>query len=710
MSLEKRGYGNDTIESIDGERNQVRRFPHNDLGARGNKGAKQTFREIIGNALDERQNGYGNLFKVYTYNDGSVRVTDFGRGVPMDWHPVKEEYNWSLIYNLKYAGGKYNDKDEILNKIYNDPELRESFSAQNAGDYNLFGIGAHGVGSAVSQYTSDFFNVESKRDGYRYYKEFKDGYPTEDPLIKEPLENPEETGTSVHWRPNDEVFGGDGVIPAAWVRQECKDISVVQGVEIHFTEEGKETEIFKPSTLDAMIEDVIEPGNFTTNSRIRWEKVSGKARVVQNDIVIGKTKDGVSSKGVFFLNNIRMNDGLQRESIDQAIAEFFKGLKIPDYPGIKFKASDYEDSFSVVLSTYAVEPAFPGQSKDYLDTVEQNIYIGTNIYLTTYDTLSEAYARGDSWITDVIEGAVYQATYREEAKYRRQLANSVKAASKSKRTVHSDKFISCANYVKGDYDNVGIYFVEGDSAGGGVKKSRNPDTQALFYLKGKSLNAYKASVEDLLKNSEVRQIITIMGTGIELEDVLEDGDETFNLNDRKFNSLYMMTDGDIDGLHIQILLFTIIYKLAPKVIDAGMLNIIEAPLYVGYYQGKPHYFYTSEEVEEWVKQDPSRSKVEFKRKKGLGTMEDHEINESMMIEGQRRCINIQVDTNSIELAEALEIVFGNSARRRGLILRNLLEDSSTSDEFEEDITIQEELFKQLQEENDLEIEQVELIV
>ena len=644
-------YDDSSISQLKGAE-RVRLRPEALLGSRGLDGAIHTIQEIIGNATDEKLAGFGDKLDICYYEDGSISVRDYGRGVPLGWNEKEQAWNYNLIYNELYAGGQYSDNQQILKDI----DSRNAWSSFRMEDYPyLISIGLNGLGAAATQYSSARFVVKSFRDGKMYQMNFEKGVPVLDELIVEDTKEP--NGTFIHWKPDDEVFT-DTDIPDKWFDSTCKALSFVSGFEVDLNVRGKMKHYSKSSIAQTLIDEVGACSE-STNFRHIVDSV-GDICICDVDAVIGPS----GRQNDYYHNMISIKGGAHSIGVYSALGMFFR--EIGQDRGIKLNERDYSGKFSVIVSTLANKASLRNQTKDSID----DMWIADLIGETVYKALKSAYIKSAIWLMEIIDEVVQNAQNRIAlAEMSKNLKEVQKATNKHKA---SQKFTTCRSYEDGKRAaETEFLIVEGDSAGGSVVRSRDPDYQCVLKIKGKSLNVFKAPMPKLIANDEILDIISVLGCGVDLG---IDEFESFDLNKLKVGKIIFTTDADVDGLHIRMLLFLIAYRLFPRLISNGNIYVAEPPLYViNLKNGEFVYCMNNEELQE-KQNEIGRSNIRsVDRFKGLGECDESVLWETTLNPETRRLRQIKINPEDSDIYEALEILFGTStALRKKAILGSML--------------------------------------
>lgn len=635
-------YDDNSISQLKGAE-RVRLRPEALLGSNGIDGAKHTVNEIFANSTDEVLAGFGKKLEVMVYEDESISVRDYGRGVPLGWNSKENNWNYYLIYEELYAGGKYADKQEILRQV----EENNGWADFKIQDYPyLIAIGLNGLGAAATQCTSEFFEVTSYRNGTASYMKYKAGTHVLDEL--KVFETTEPDGTFSHWKPDDKVFK-ETHIPAKWLEKKCASLSYLVGIEVTLNYKGKVT-VYEPKTLEeVMLENAkncLALHNFT-------HVVDSEGDICICDATVALGSEGKSNE--YYLNISEMRGGVHSASFNMALSDFF--ARISKERGVKIKESDYAGKFSVLVSTLANKMSLRGQTKDSAD----DAYIYNCLYTCIYNALVEEHQKGTEWVEEIVEDVVSAAQTRiAVAEMNKNLREVEKA---TKRHKPSEKFIPCRYYKDGNHvEEIEVFIVEGDSAGNSALLARDSLFQCIMKIRGKSLNLYKASIEKMLANNEIKDISSALGCGIDLG--LEEYD-SFDITKLKIGRVYFLTDADIDGKHIQMLLFLIFFKLFPQLLYEGRVFICQTPLYrLDLKNDEVIYCMSEKERNAKIQEIGSHNIRSESRFKGLGEMNPDVLWETTMNPANRKTISLKIDKNDTDIYDVLEVLFGKSTERR----------------------------------------------
>lgn len=671
-------YGNDSIDQLLGAE-RVRRRPAAMLGSSGIDGARHGFTEIYGNALDEATSGYGDKLDVCYYKDGSVSVRDYGRGVPLGWNDKLRSWNWHIIYNELYGGGKYTKNQEELHNV-------TDWSKFNELDYNyLYSVGLNGLGAASTQYTSEFFEVHSFRDGKVTKIRFEKGLPIingrpvnvfreqirmEDlaPIVED---TDEPNGTFVKWKPDADVFT-DTNITGKWLLETCEGITNVAHINLNFKDEQTGTDISIPAgdlttlvknvskdniCLDTGDNPIIFSGEAFSHGTTKVEQDDNYIWVCRVNFALGLTNGHVANR--CFHNAVKMSGGIQYEAINYSIKRFFD--EVARARGIKLEYSDYANVFTVAVSSYSNYASFRSQTKDAVD----NDFIYDLIVDALLKKLNFELSKGNKYLLEVIEKVVNEAQTRIAIK---EYANQVRLAKKAAKTSKEpEKFMTCKAYRDKRYDEAELWITEGDSAGGAVGMARNSDFQAVMPIRGKFLNVLKAGLDKILKNTVIKDITSIIGTGMDI------GEDLFDSSACRFSKIIFATDADVDGFQIRVLLFILFYRLMPKLLLEGRIFIAETPRFeIVLYDGTKEYARDDKERDQIISENVGNIRT-VNRFKGLGEMDAAVLRETTVHPATRRLVPVTLDMKDKLTVDLIDAMFGmdKEHRRKELLIEAL---------------------------------------
>lgn len=617
-----KNYNEESIKQLKGAE-RVRIRPGVMFGSDNLKGAFHTVKEIVGNSLDEARASHGDVVEIVVYADGSISVKDHGRGVPMGFNKSEQRYNWDLIFNELYAGGKYDSN----------------------GDNYKFSIGLNGLGAAAVQYTSEFFKVISRREDKVYAMNFAKGYPVGE--LVEGVNTEGSTGTFVHWKIDNEVFP-DTKFSFKMFKDYCESQAHINEITfILYNEETGERIEYKGEGLENYLRSQIN-GDIVDVLRKKSQSngvESGKNYSSEVEIVLAITEE-CASKQMFFHNTSVMTVGMHQVAFEDAVNRFFSS--IGKKHGVQIVPYDYKDYLSVLVSTYSNITSFANQTKDGVS----NQFIYSLIYETVKDILEEGVVKGKQSIVALIDSVVSAALARKKAKEIEAQERLIRKTTNKR--VKAEKYVDCK---ESNPSRRELFIVEGDSAKGACKNARDGRFQALLPTKGKPINCLKASLDDILNNKEIQDIISTVGTGV---DVGDSKSGLFDISNLQFDKIIIATDGDIDGFQIRVLLYTVFYKLMPQLLRDGHVYIAETPLFELETTRGSLFAYSVEEKDELLKKCLVDKVVvkRVNRSKGLGENDPDMLWNTTMNPATRRLVRLDIDIRDQIVRDVTNMLFG----------------------------------------------------
>ena len=613
-------YDESSIKILEGLE-AVRKRPGMYIGSTDKRGLHHLVWEIVDNGIDEVINGYGNHIKVIIHDDGSVSVSDEGRGVPVGMHESGKSTP-EVIYTVLHAGGKFQE-----------------------GGYKVSG-GLHGVGASVVNALSKWMKVTISRDGGKYEISFKDGGKVDSPLKQIGTTN--KTGTTVRFMPDDTIFSTTHFSFTTICERMQESAFLLKGLSatVIDEEDKKEATYCYEKGLEEFVLYLTE-GKKLLHNVVGFEGVKDKIDVA---FAFGYT-DSYNENVISFVNNVKTADGGSHEvGLKTALTKVFNDyarsngyLKAKDK---NFEGTDVREGLTVILSLKIPEDLlqFEGQTKGKLGTpiaktaVEQIVYEKMQYFLEENKAVA----------TEIINKALKGKAAREAARKAREEARKGKAKNSKEKNL-SDKL---APATKKDPKKNELFIVEGDSAGGSAKTGRERSYQAILPLRGKVLNTERCTTDEAYKNAEINTLIYTIGAGCGSD---------FHIDDCNYDKIIIMTDADDDGCHIQVLLVTFFYRYMRPLIEAGKVYIANPPLYKIVFNKKEEaYAYSDEELKELTR---DRKIEDLQRYKGLGEMDATQLWETTMDPEKRSLIRVKI--TDVALAEKrVSILMGDKVEPR----------------------------------------------
>ena len=578
----------------------VRKRPGMYIGSTDKRGLHHLVWEIVDNSIDEIINGHGNHIKIVLHKDGSITIADNGRGVPTGMHESGKSTP-EVIYTILHAGGKFEE-----------------------GNYKVSG-GLHGVGGSVVNALSKKMDVVIYRDGEINNIRFNDGGHVESPLKKIGTTN--KTGTIVTFWPDYDIFKNCQFSYTTIVERMQESAFLISNVTIEVIDEdsNKESKFHYENGLVNFVEYINEDKK-TLHNVISYE---GAKSGIEVDVAMQYT-DTYNENIVSFVNNVKTIDGGSHEvgfktGITKAFNDYVKSNNILKGKDATFDGTDVREGLSAVINLKIPENLlqFEGQTKGKLGTPEARSVTEA----ITYENLKFFLEENKEIALNIVDKASKSKLAREAARKAREEARN----GKGKKTLEKNLSGKLAPATSKNPSLNELFLVEGDSAGGSAKGGRNRKFQAILPLRGKVINAEKANTSDILKNEEINTIIHTIGAGL---------GQDFDAKESNYDKVIIMTDADVDGSHIQILLLTFFYRFMRPLIEAGKLYIAKPPLYKIDYGKKHFYAYSDEERFKIVSENTG--KPDISRNKGLGEMNAEELWDTTMNPETRSLIRVNI--------------------------------------------------------------------
>lgn len=592
-------YDESSIKILEGLE-AVRKRPGMYIGSTDKRGLHHLVWEIVDNSIDEIINGYGNHIKIVLHKDGSITIADNGRGVPIGMHESGKSTP-EVIYTILHAGGKFEE-----------------------GNYKVSG-GLHGVGGSVVNALSKKMDVIIYREGKISNIRFFNGGEVESPL--KTIGTTNKTGTIVTFLPDYEIFKNCAFSYTTIVERMQESAFLIPNVTIEIIEEenNKTTKFHYENGLVDFVEYINE-GKNVLNKVLNF---SGTKTGIEVDVAMQYT-DTYNENIISFVNNVKTVDGGSHEvgfktGITKAFNDYVKSNNLLKGKDATFDGSDVREGLSAVINLKIPESLlqFEGQTKGKLGTPEARSITEA----VTYENLKFFLEENKEIALNIVEKASKSKLAREAARKAREEARNGKGKNKIEKNL-SGKLAPATS--KNPKINE-LFLVEGDSAGGSAKGGRNRKFQAILPLRGKVINAEKTSMSEILKNEEINTIIHTIGAGLGPD---------FDVNDSNYDKVIIMTDADVDGSHIQILLLTFFYRYMRPLIEAGKLYIAKPPLYKIDYGKKHFYAYSDDERFKIVSENSG--KPDISRNKGLGEMDAEELWDTTMNPDTRSLIRVNI--------------------------------------------------------------------
>ncbi len=645
-------YNNDSIVALK-EEQRVRQKPAVIFGSDGVDGCEHAVFEIVSNSVDEAREGYGDKIIVTRFADKSVEVQDFGRGLPVDYNNTEKRYNWELVFCELYASGKYDNS--------------------SGGSYE-FSLGTNGLGLCATQYASEYMEAEIHTGGFKYTLNFKKGKPDGE-MVKEPYSK-RDTGTRIKWRPDLEVFT-DIDIPLEYFQDMLRHQSVVNaGVRFILKDQvGKGFETYE-YYYEKGIEDYIAErvGNDALTGIQSWKNESecrdredlGTYRLVTNVVVTISNK--VQFKEFYHNSSYLANGGSPEKATRAAflsqIDSYLKQNNKYQKSDSKISFQDIEDCLAIVISSFSTQTSYENQTKKAINNKgiqdSMTAFLKHQLEIYFIENPLEAEKIGNQVLINMRS--------RVKAEKTRQGIKESLIQNVSNLTNRIQKFVDCRSK---DTSVRELFIVEGDSALGACKQSRNSEFQAIMPVRGKILNCLKCEYDRIFKSDIITDLIKVIGCGVEVKSKPKSGKDlvSFNLDMLRWNKIIICTDADVDGFHIRTMILAMIYRLMPTLINEGKVFIAESPLYEITCGDETWFAYTEKEKADVVSQLGGK-KFSIQRSKGLGENDPEMMSLTTMNPSTRRLIKIE-PSMAEEMAQKFDLLLGDDlAGRKDYIAQN----------------------------------------
>ena len=652
----KNVYDNESISSLKGA-DRVRKRPGVIFGSDGLEGCEHAVFEILSNAIDEARGGYGRLITVTRFLDQSVQVEDMGRGCPVDWNEKEGRYNWELVFCELYAGGKYDN--------------------ENSENYE-FSLGLNGLGSCATQYASRYMDVTVYREGKEYRLHFERGEIVGKLESTELTTNKKRTGTTIRWLPDLEVFT-DIAVPLDYYQDVMKRQAVVNaGVTFRLRNEtapGKfETQEF---LYENGIADYIRElaGEDSLTEPVFWEaERRGRDRADKPEYKVKLSVALCFSNRVALCEHYHNSSFLEhggspekatRSAMVSAIDKYLRDNNKYTRGESKITFPDVQDCLILVSNNFSTQTSYENQTKKAI----------TNKFIQ--EAMTEFLrSRMEIYFIENKEAAEKIAAQVLINKRSRETAERTRINQKKKLTEKIDianrvqKFVDCRTK---DVERREIYIVEGDSALGACKQSRDAEFQGLMPVRGKILNCLKADYPRIFKSDVITDLMKVLGCGVEVSGKAVKDLNQFDLSNLRWSKVVICTDGDVDGFQIRTLILTMLYRLCPTLIREGYVYIAETPLFEITCRekgGEKTWFAYSEREKADILKELSGKKVNVQRSKGLGENDPEMMWMTTMNPETRRLIRV-LPEDAEETARVFDLLLGdNLSGRKDYIAEN----------------------------------------
>ncbi len=612
-------YNNESISSLKGA-DRVRLRPGVIFGSDGVEGCEHSFFEILSNSIDEAREGFGKVIEITRYKDNSIRVKDYGRGIPLEYNEKEQRYNWELIFCELYAGGKYKN------------DLGQNYE---------YSLGLNGLGACATQYSSEYMDVLVTRDGYNYELHFEKG-ENKGGLKKTPSDS-SITGTTITWRPDLDVFT-DINISLDYLKDVIKKQAVVNSGLIFKLYDYETNENFEYCYENGIVDYVTEKAQEKSLTGVSYFKTETKGRD-RKDKPEYKVKMEVAfcfsnqTNCVEYYHNSSYleHGGAPDKAIKAAfvyeIDKFLRETGKYNKDEAKITYNDVYDSLILVTNSFSTQTSYENQTKKSIT----NKFIQEAMTQFVKEQLEIYFIENKLESEKILEQILINKRSRESAEktrvnIKKKLSSNLDIANRVK------KFVNCRSK---DLEKRELYIVEGDSALGSCKLGRDAEFQAIMAVRGKILNCLKADIDSIFKSDIIVDLLRVLGCGVEIKSKNNKEFNNFDLNNLKWSRIIICTDADVDGFQIRTLILAMFYKIMPSLLKEGRVYIAESPLFEINAKDKTYFAYT--EYEKNTILSKITGKYTLQRSKGLGENEPEMMWETTMNPETRRLIKILPD-------------------------------------------------------------------
>ena len=642
----RKDYGNESISSLKGA-DRVRKRPAVIFGSDALEGCEHAVFEILSNSIDEARAGHGKVITVTRFLDRSIQVEDAGRGCPVDWNEKEGRFNWELVYCELYAGGKY-----------------DNLSGENY-EYSL---GLNGLGACATQYSSRYMDVTVWRDGFEYQLHFERGELVGE-MGKTPLPKSQakKTGTRTRWLPDLDVFT-DIAVPVEYYQDVMKRQAVVNaGVTFRLldeTEPGKfqETDFLYENGIQDYVAELAGEGPLTQPVFLTAER-RGRDRADKPDYKVKLNVCFCFSNKVQIIEHYHNSSFLEhggspekatKSAFVSAIDKYLRGQGKYQKSESKITWQDVEDCLSLVSNNFSTQPSYENQTKKAIN----NKFVQEAMTEFLRSQLEVYFIENRFDADRIAEQVLINKRSRESAEKAR-LNTKTKLSASITIADRVQKFVDCRSK---DISRREIYIVEGDSALGSVKQSRDAEYQGIMPIRGKILNCLKADYARIFKSDIIMDLIRVLGCGVDVPGKLAKNVSAFDIDNLRWSKVVICTDADYDGFQIRTLVLTMIYRLCPELIRQGYVYIAETPLFEIRSGEKTWFAYSDKEKADIVKGLEGK-KYKVDRSKGLGENEPDMMWLTTMNPETRRLIRVMPE-DAERTAQVFDLLLGDNLQGR----------------------------------------------
>lgn len=637
----KKEYGNDEIEVLKGA-DRVRKRPGVIFGSNGLDGCEHSAFEILSNSIDEAREGHGDKIILTKYLDSSIEIEDFGRGIPVDYNTAEQRFNWDLVFCEMYAGGKYSNGD---------------------GNYE-YSLGLNGLGLCATQYASEYMDAQIKRDGSVFTLHFEKGNIVGD-MTKEPTRF-KVTGTKIRWKPDLDVFT-EIDIPTSWFMETMKRQSVVNPgltltLRVETTVGMEEYNYYYENGIEDYLRELADGKAFTpiqlwSTQRVGRDREDMADYKVKLNVALCFSKTEQITE--YYHNSSYLEHGGSPEKAVQSamvsiIDSFIKQNSKYTKNESKIKFADVDDCMMLISSSFSTSTSYENQTKKSIT----NRFVQEAMTDFLKHQMEVYFLENPDDANRICDQVLLNKRSREKAeKTRIDLKKTLGSGMDMQNRVQ--KFVDCRSR---DPKEREIFIVEGDSALGACKQARDSEFQAIIPVRGKILNCLKADYDKIFKSEIILDVFKVLGCGVEVKSKSNKDLSNFDLSGLRFEKIIICTDADVDGFQIRTLILTMLYRLAPTLIENEYVYIAESPLYEIACSDKTYFAYDEKEKAE-VLEHIGDTKYSIHRSKGLGENEPEMMWATTMCPKTRRLIKVSPD-DVVKTEEMFDILLGDNLQGR----------------------------------------------
>ena len=635
-------YGNESISSLKGA-DRVRKRPGVIFGSDGLEGCQHAVFEILSNSIDEAREGFGGVITVTRYEDGTFEIEDFGRGCPVDWNEGEQRYNWELVFCELYAGGKYKNDE---------------------GESYEYSLGLNGLGSCATQYSSEFMDVTIYRDGKKYMLRFEKGENAGD--LKSEEFSGRRTGTVIRWKPDLEVFT-DIAVPPEYFMDTLKRQAVVNaGITFRFRNQVQgrfeTTDFLYADGILGFVAELCGEETLTQpvfieaerRGRDREDKPEYKVKLSAAFCFSNRTNLIEYYHNSSWLEHGGAPEKAVRSAFVSEIDAYLRKNNKYQKNESKINFTDVQDALILVTNCFSTQTSYENQTKKAIT----NKFIQEAMTEFLRAQLEVFFIENKAEADRACEQILINKRSRETAEkarlnIKKKLSGGLDIGSRVQ------KFVDCRTK---DTARRELYIVEGDSALGACKLSRDAEFQGIIPVRGKILNCLKADYGKIFANEIITDIIRVLGCGVEIQNKHSKDLSAFDISALRWNRVIICTDADVDGFQIRTLILTMLYRLVPTLIEEGYVYIAESPLFELECRGTTYFAYSEREKAEIVA-GINGAKHTISRSKGLGENDPDMMWLTTMNPATRRLIKV-MPAEAAATAEAFELLLGTNLTGR----------------------------------------------